>query len=173
MQVRNTGRREALIEQVAYLIDEVTALEGLLNRVPDSVLSEKPMGKWSIKEVLGHLADCDRDIFLPRLKTICKEPHPEFENIDQDRLVEESAWNDRSLEEILRALKEERYAVVDYLRSVPEEQWIRSGVFPNGKDRTIFDVAYYISQHDAHHLRSIAMLLHESHLTDRPTDLPK
>lgn len=166
--------RQIVTAQCAYLVDEVRALEPLLRtRVSDEYLSARPIGAWSIKEMLGHLADIDRSVFRPRLHALVSEVEPVFEAYDPDELVVESGWQDLSLEEILEAVRRERAETVRLLDALPEGVWMRRGRTAEGEDRNVFDLAADVARHDAHHLRAVAYRLHESRISARPLDLPK
>jgi len=69
----------------ALLIANLSSTPGLLRRLTEDVSLEqgtgppKP-GEWSIAEVVRHLADGDRDTFLPRLRRMLAEDRPVFDS---------------------------------------------------------------------------------------------
>lgn len=170
----NPSERDELLGQCAYLIDELEALEPLLRtQVPADVLVARPLGKWSILETLGHLVDCEAEIFRPRLERMVAESNPEFENVDQDALVVANRWQECRVEDLLERLRLERRRTLDLVGGLTAEAWERAGRFPDGEVRDVSGVLLYMVRHDAHHLRGLGYRLHESHLTSRPVDLPK
>ena len=165
--------RPALLDQLGYLLDEVACLEKLLTGLPGEVLEARPAGKWSIKETLGHLADSDRDVFLPRLRRMAGEDEPAFENIDQDALVARHRWNERPVLDVLASLRDARRDLVAFLETLPPEHWSRTGLFPDGTRHDAYSLAHHIIQHGAHHLKTLAYRLHETRLPGPLTGFPE
>ena len=72
-----TALREALLDQLAYLIDEIEAQKGFLAGVPAGLLEGRPIaGAHSIKEMYGILAGADEAVHLPALQQIVDEEPP-------------------------------------------------------------------------------------------------
>jgi len=77
------------------------------------------LGKWSIKEVLGHITDTER-IFTYRALRIARgdqTPLPEFE---QDDFVKNGAFGERTLASLAEEFGLVRSASVALFRSFPE-----------------------------------------------------
>src|SRR5256714_2616637 len=63
-------------------------LEDLLNELDEETLRWRPIpNKWSIKEIMCHLRDMEREAYLARYQRILSEDQPWMQNIDQDRLA--------------------------------------------------------------------------------------
>lgn len=165
-------QRDHLLGQLRYLIDEATALEPLLEDLPADTLETAPPHAFSVKEALGLLADCDRKVFLPRLHRIIAEDRPELRPLDEEQLVEGAAWGDVDLAEILTVLRENREELLSFLENLPPGEWGREGVLPGEEYQSIYELAYFIGQHDVHHLRQSSQMMHSTNLTDGQ-DLPK
>ncbi len=168
------SRRDTITAQCAYLVDEVRALEPLLRaRVSETFLEARPLGAWSIKEILGHLADVDRHVFRPRLQQLASESNPQFEPYDQEALVVASGWQDLPLADILDTVCRERVETIALLEALSDDLLGRMGRTADGREQDVLGLAAEIARHDAHHLRAIAYRLHESHISARADDLPK
>lgn len=166
--------REALLDQLAHLIDEIEALKGVIDRVPSSLQEARPFGdEPSIKELYGLLAIADEQVHLPHLQRMIAVDTPQFHAPPApDELIAQERWHDHSINVILERVQAARRELVDFLRALPAENWARTGRF--GEDeRDVYTVAHSITQRDAKRLRTIGYRLHESHLTERPSDLPK
>lgn len=163
--------RHALLEQLAYLVDEVTALQGLVARVPEPVLEGRPLpGEPTLKEMFGLLAACDEHVFLPQFKRMVAEEEPVFDAVDEPQLVAATAWNEWAMPSLLERIRDARSRLVDFLSALPEREWTRTGRF-GGEVYDVYSRAYHVTQHDLDVLRTVGMRLHESRLGDR--DLPR
>lgn len=165
--------REVVTAQCAHLVDELTALEPLLrDRVSEIFLAARPPGAWSIKEILGHLADVDRHVFRPRLRSFAADVEPVYQPFDQDALAVQGGWQEHPLADILAAIRREREETVAWLEALSDETWRRTARTVDGREQDVFGLAADIARHDAHHLRAVAYRLHESHIGAHADDLP-
>ena len=165
--------QQALVQQLAYLIDEVEMLRVVIDRVPEAVLDAEPLdGTYSIKATYGLLATLDADVRRPRIERILANDEPELTPIDEADLVVATDWNARPIGDILDELLAARRRLVDYLRELPEEAWHETGRL-DGEPVTVFGLLYDALQTDTAHQRTLGYRLHEANLTDRPQDLPK
>ncbi len=165
--------RAALLDQLAYLIDEVEALKSVVDRVPPPVQQARPPGQpLSMKETYGLLATLDEAVHLPCLRRMMAEDEPAFEAVDEQALARQAGWNARPMARILDRVQAARRRLVARLRALPPEAWTRAGVF-GGVRRDVYALAHHLTQHDADLLRAVGYRLHEAHLSSRPQDLPK
>lgn len=165
-------RREELMGQLRYLIDEAGALGPALAQLPEDVLETAPPDQFSVKQALGLLADGDRKVFRPRLHRIIAEDRPTLEPLDEERIVEQGEWNQADIPDILEAVREERKELITFLENLPAGEWDREGLLPDRESQNIYELAYFIGQHDVHHLRQLGLMMHGTNLTDGE-DLPK
>ncbi len=165
--------RMALVEQLAFLIDEIEAQKPLLRRVPAWALEGRPFaGERSIKEMYGMMADADATVHLPHLRRIVEEEAPVLDVSPSPTLAASEAWNEVAVDALLERVQTARAALATFLRSLTPEQWSRAGVV-GGERRDVYTYVHGIIQDDADALRAVGFRLHESHLTTRPRDLPK
>lgn len=124
---------------------------------PAESLRWKPSAeKWSIVEVIAHLADLEQVCFGERMRRIVDEHEPEFAPIDPNRRAVERDYNRADLAETLRAFRQGRFENGAFLRGLPAEAWSRRGRLPNGGDlRSLEQIALGMAGHDANHLRQI------------------
>ena len=64
----------------------------------DQLVARPIPGKWSVLEVVCHLADTEANI-AHRLKTVLAEDRPEFERVQPDRLLAALAYHSREPDE--------------------------------------------------------------------------
>ena len=74
--------RPALLDQLAYLIDEVEALKAVVQHVPEPVQEARPPGEvLSIKETYHVLARLDETVYLPRARQMATGTEPHFDAV--------------------------------------------------------------------------------------------
>jgi hypothetical protein len=104
-------------------------LEDLLSELDEETLRWRPIpNKWSIKEIMCHLRDMEREAYLARYQRILGEDNPWMQNIDQDRLAYERDYINQDARQALDEFKQLRDETVRLLDSVPSEAWSRAGV---------------------------------------------
>jgi uncharacterized damage-inducible protein DinB len=109
-------------------------------------------GKWTVKEVLGHINDAER-IFAYRALRIARgdpTPLPAFE---QEDFVRNGAFGERTLADLAEEFGLVRNASVALFRSLREDAWPRRGV-ASEKEVTVRALAFITVGHQIHH-RSI------------------
>ena len=107
--------------------------------------------KWTVKEVLGHLADTER-IFGYRALCIArceKAPLPGFE---QDDYVRAGRFNERKLADLVKEFADVRRNSLALFRSLDAEAWLRRGT-ANKNEITVRALAFIIAGHELHHRR--------------------
>jgi hypothetical protein len=115
-------------------------------------------GKWTIRDVLGHVNDAER-LFVHRAFWFARgfdHPLPSF---DQDVAVTFAGANDRSWRSHVDEFAAVRAASSVLFRSLPADAWTRRGI-ASDKPVTVRALAYITAGHVAHHIR----ILHERYL---------
>lgn len=110
-------------------------------------------GKWSIKEIIGHLIDTER-IFGCRALRIArgdKQPLPGFE---QEDYVQNAEFFKRSLSDLVDERLMLRAANIKMFRSFAEEMYLESGMV-NDNEITIRAILYLLVGHEIYHLNFI------------------
>jgi hypothetical protein len=108
-------------------------------------------GKWSIKELLGHLTDGER-MFMYRIFRISRGDKTPIEGFEQDGYIENARSNSRAFADLLDEFTALRRANVIAYRHFSEEDWSRTGT-ANNVEITSRALAYIAAGHIAHHLR--------------------
>lgn len=134
-------------------------LEDRIKGVTKEKLTERMDGRWSIQENIGHLLTAE-PLWLGRVEDLLsgtKELRPaDLSNKSTD----DSDYNSRPIGEILSAFRTARSGLVYLLDGLSEEQVLRSALHPRLKKpmRTL-DLAYFVAEHDDHHLARITNML--------------
>lgn len=138
----------------AQLQQQMYELEQLFENVTDSAaLARYAEGKWSIKEVVGHLIDTER-IFGYRLLRVARGDATPLAGFDENVYVPEGRFDERPLPALLAELRAVRASTIALVEGVPEESWARRGS-ANGSPISARALAYIIVGHAAHHLGTL------------------
>lgn len=108
-------------------------------------------GKWTIKEVVLHMADAER-IFAYRVLRIARADATPLASFDENAYTPMSGANDRPLDTLLGEFAAVRGATLALLRWIPEEAWVRRGV-ASGKNVSVRALAWIAAGHAMHHER--------------------
>ena len=108
-------------------------------------------GKWTIKEVIIHIADGER-IFAYRLLRMARGDQTPLSPFDENAYAPMSEANDRSLASLLTEYATVRGATLALLRGLPETAWTRRGV-ASGKTVSARALAWISAGHAMHHER--------------------
>lgn len=110
-------------------------------------------GKWSIKQVVGHLSDAER-IFSYRALRIARGDQSPLASFDENAYAETAGSDRRTLSALAAELKVVREATIALFNSLPDDAWIRTGT-ASGKTVSVRALAYITAGHAEHHLRIV------------------
>ncbi len=133
-----------------HLAETVALLEGITE---EDGHFRYASGKWSIKEVLGHMTDTER-IMSYRLMRIGRGDQTPLAGFDENDYIQGSDFNRLPMKNILEDLTATRNATLTLIKNMPEEAWARKGV-ANNQEQTTRAIAYIIAGHAMHHLKII------------------
>jgi hypothetical protein len=108
-------------------------------------------GKWSVKEVLGHLVDTER-IFSYRALRIARHDQTPMEGFEQDDYVKFGPFGKCSLAALIEEFISVRRATLSLFRGLDEPAWVRRGV-ANKNNVSVRALAYITAGHELHHRR--------------------
>ena len=121
----------------------------------EQMVSRPVAGKWSVLEVVCHLADTDANI-AHRIKRILSEDRPAFDRVQPDLMQAALAYHERDVEEELTLFDLGRRQIARILAASPAEAWERTGVVGDRGDRSVAQMVDGAVQHLAHHLAFVA-----------------
>lgn len=117
---------------------------------PDQEMFAYAPGKWTIRQVLGHIGDGER-VFGFRAFSFSRSDKTELPGFDENRYVEKSRFNEIPLADLLDDFAAMRQANLRMLRSLGAEQWDVVGT-ANGNQVTVRALAFIMAGHVRHHL---------------------
>ena len=110
-------------------------------------------GKWTVKEVVGHVTDTER-IFAYRLLCVARNDQTPFPGFEQDDYLAFSRFNDRTLGDLLAEFEAVRQATMLLIRGLPGDCWTRRGTV-SGCSVTPRGLAFQLAGHERHHYRML------------------
>src|SRR6185369_11776232 len=129
-------------------------LEDLLQDLDEETLRWRPIPhKWSIKEIMCHLRDMEREAYLARYRKMIAEDNPFLPNVDQDRLAAERDYINQDVRDALDEFKWLRAETVKTLEGAQPEAWSRPGTHETDGPMTIEQLVHrQIKGNDLNHL---------------------
>jgi len=106
-------------------------------------------GKWTVKEVLGHITDAER-IFTYRALRIARGDQTPLPSFEQDDYVKNGGFAARTLGDLVEEFGAVRSASSALFRSFNEEAWSRRGV-ASQKQVTVRALGFITAGHQIHH----------------------
>ena len=106
--------------------------------------------KWTIKEVIGHMADTER-VFAYRALVFSREAI-ELPGFDQDIYMLNNTFNSRQLVDLADEFKAVREASLYLLKSLSETQLMQKGIASHSPV-SVRGLAYMMAGHELHHLK--------------------
>jgi hypothetical protein len=115
-------------------------------------------GKWSAKEVIGHMVDTEW-VFAYRLLRFSRGDKTPLAGMDQDLIMAGANFQDRDLSDMAQEFKGLRRATIQLVGSLSEDMMHRSGT-ASGFGFTVRAMCWIIAGHCQHHLN----ILHERYV---------
>jgi uncharacterized damage-inducible protein DinB len=142
-------------EPVKVIASTPEKLERLLGGLgPEQIESQPAPGKWSLREIMAHLADCEIAFgFRLRQGAAGVEMIQPFEQDDWARNY--SAYDFATATKTYRALRAWNLA---FIRSLTGEQKRVKVIHPERGTMTVWTIVETIAGHDLHHLASLEKL---------------
>jgi uncharacterized damage-inducible protein DinB len=137
------------VEALRACARETVAVFGAL---PEERIVYAP-GKWTLKEVLGHLIDDER-IFAYRALCVARGDSRALPGFDENEYVAAARFEARTFAALLHEYSVVRAASIAFFESLTAEEWLRRGVV-NGYEASVRGLAFHIAGHELHHLRVI------------------
>jgi DinB family protein len=131
----------------AQIEETASVLHGLSD---DDAMHRYARGKWSVKEVVGHLADVER-VMAYRALRIARGDTTPLPGFDENAYVPVAKFDARSLADLVGELRTTRAATLALLRTFDTDAWRRRGTAV-GKPVSVRALAFIIPGHERHHL---------------------
>lgn len=127
-----------------------TTLAFLRSIDEEKSLARYAPGKWSIREVVGHLIDAER-IFTYRALRFARADETALASFDENAYITSASFDDRSLASLCDEFEAVRRASVLLFASLNATEWLRRGVASNNV-MSVRALAWVTAGHELHHV---------------------
>lgn len=107
-------------------------------------------GKWSVREVAGHLSDSER-VFTYRALTFARADATPLPPFDENAWAATSNAASRSMRDLVEEMTAVRASTLAMFRGFSDAEWERWGT-ASSKRVTVRALAYIVAGHEKHHL---------------------
>ena len=137
-------------DAVSVLERQKASIERLAQLTPAQSAHRYAEGKWSVKEMIGHLADAER-VLSYRLLRIARGDATPLPGFDEKTYVAASTADRRELDDLTGELAAVRASTLALVRSLDAEMLPRRGTV-NNWSLTARGLVFIIAGHFAHHM---------------------
>ncbi|CAH1208757.1 hypothetical protein PAECIP111893_02888 [Paenibacillus plantiphilus] len=110
-------------------------------------------GKWSLREVVGHIIDFERIISYRALR-FSRGDQKNLFGFEENDYVRESRYSSASLASLIEELKAVRTSSIHLLSRFTQQDWDKTGKV-EGNEISVQALAYTLCGHWLHHLQII------------------
>lgn len=143
-------------DPIPVLTTTAERLQALTARLSGAQLNRTPApGKWSIREIFAHLADCEM-VFSFRLRQTLAEDHHIIQPFDQERWA--ARYDAYDAASALALFQSARNWNLRFLTSVTESDRHQPITHPERGTMTFWTIVETMAGHDINHLQQIERL---------------
>lgn len=137
-----------IIEILGRQLSETLAF---LRKIPEARADHRyGEGKWSIREVVGHMSDAER-VFQYRAMRFARMDATALPGFDENLYVANAPFTHVRLSDLISEFEHLRHASILLLRSLDEQAFSRRGT-ANDAEITVRALAYVMAGHEVHHI---------------------
>ncbi len=137
---------------VSILTRQLDDTLGVLRAIDESRAGYRyAEGKWSIKELLGHVIDSER-IFSYRALRFARNDQTPLSGFDQDIFMSGANFDERTLADLMDEFATVRTATIQLFKPLNDEEWLRRGE-ASDNEVSVRALAHIIVGHATHHLQ--------------------
>jgi hypothetical protein len=131
--------------------------ENFLRTIPEEQsLQRYASDKWSIKEVIGHIIDCER-IGTYRALRFARNDKTILPSFESDDYILYGQFDKRDWQELITEYEAVRGASIALFKSIDEIAWTRQGV-ANKDSISVRALAFITAGHELHHIKLVKEL---------------
>jgi len=138
---------EQLRVQLNNVIDKLSAL------TEDQAKYRYAPGKWSIKQVIGHLSDTER-VMSYRLLRVARGDRTSLPAFHEESFMLHSPYDELSMRDVIEEFRAVRCSTIALCNGLCDEAWLRRGIIDN-QEMSARALGYIITGHVIHHMKMI------------------
>ncbi len=138
----------------ATLVRQFGETESFYRRISERQAGERyAPGKWTIKQVIGHMMDTER-VFAYRALAISRRHGDELPSFEQDDYVAAANFDQRSWRDLVDEFASVRAASVGLFERLPDDALDRRGIAA-GNEITVRACGFICAGHELYHVVSL------------------
>jgi hypothetical protein len=127
----------------------------LLRQYPCNIIEQCPgQDEWSVRDVICHLRDYEREEDRARLKQVLDQENP-FVSMTYDPWARAHEYAHVPSQQAFKDFAKERAETVRWLSSLPQDVWTRSARHSVFGPTTFGEMVKFMTDHDRTHLRQM------------------
>jgi hypothetical protein len=139
---------------LAVLETQIETTLALVRSVPEARAGSRyAPGKWSVRQVIGHLVDAER-VFAFRALHFARRDVSPLPGFDENAYVDIAPFDACRLRDLGRELEHLRRANLLFFRHLDDAAWLRSGI-ANDCTMHVRTVAFVLAGHERHHVQTL------------------
>jgi hypothetical protein len=138
---------------IKYLESQVLDLQSFISDIEEYGDYAYLPGKWTIKEVLGHITDAER-VFGYRAMRFARGDNSALPGFDENAYVQSAHFSKRVMTDIAHEFSMMRHSNIHLFKSFTEEELNRTGT-ANNQNISVRSIVFAIGGHAAHHVNVI------------------
>jgi uncharacterized damage-inducible protein DinB len=140
---------------IAALEDTQTSSQQFLATIPEDKGNYcYAEGKWSVKQVIGHIIDTER-VFAYRALTFAREKETaDLKGYDHDHYVTVARSDERTIAEMAEEFQAVRAGSIQLFKSFDSDLMLKRGK-GNNNEMSVRAIGYLMAGHEMHHLNVI------------------
>jgi uncharacterized damage-inducible protein DinB len=135
---------------VPMMTEQIATMEKLRTLSEDRANNAYDTGKWTVKELLGHVADAER-VFSYRLTRIARGDKTPLSGFDENAWAKTAPHRKRPIAEVVDEMIAVRRATLALVNSLDEQTLSNVGL-ANNNSITARAICWIIAGHTQHHL---------------------
>ncbi len=138
-------------EVLGVLAEQASRVPAFLRGIgEEKSLHRYAEGKWTLREVLGHVNDCER-VFTGRAWWFARAQQGALSSFDPDSCAAHGRANDLPWARHVEEFEAVRASTLAFFRGLPAEAWMRTGT-ASGNPFSVRALAFITAGHLDHHL---------------------
>ena len=134
-------------------------LSQIIQGVPEKELRRSPApGKWSVSEIIAHLADSEV-VSVWRYRQMIEFNDGPLTPYDQDKWASMGKYSAAEIKESLQLYTMLRKINLDMFARLTPQEWKRGGIHAERGRITVESLARHVAGHDRNHLEQIQKIL--------------
>ena len=128
-------------------LETVAMLQGLTPAQADFAYAP---GKWTVKQVIGHMIDCER-IFAYRALCFARNDQSPLPAFDENAYVDNANFQERTLADLLEEFQVVRSATIHFAKNLDAASLSRVGI-ASRNPISVRALLYITAGHERHHV---------------------